>query len=126
MQNTDFSILLEKIPTTNSPTDIAMVSGYNSIVQKISHLFNTNKGELTSDKNFGSDYYVYMFDPVSNKEVLENTMSHYIQASIQGVTDVTVELFSYTQTLLQFKVKFGYFDGIKLQGNIYCNIEVNI
>ena len=126
MQNTDFSILLEKIPYTNSNTDIAMVSGYNSIVQKISHLFNTNKGELTSDKNFGSDYYVYMFDPVSNKEVLENTMSHYIQASIQGVTDVTVELFSYTQTLLQFKVKFGYFDGIKLQGNIYCNIEVNI
>ena len=126
MQNTDFSILLEKIPSTNSNTDIAMVSGYNSIVQKISHLFNTNKGELTSDKNFGSDYYVYMFDPVSNKEVLDNTMSHYIQASIQGVTDVTVELFSYTQTLLQFKVKFGYFDGIKLQGNIYCNIEVNI
>jgi|694.fasta_scaffold43399_9 hypothetical protein len=126
MQNTDFSILLEKIPSTNSNTDIAMVSGYNSIVQKISHLFNTNKGELTSDKNFGSDYYVYMFDPVSNKEVLENTMSHYIQASIQGVTDVTVELFSYTQTLLQFKVKFGYFDGLKLQSNIYCNIEVNI
>ena len=126
MQNTDFSILLEKIPTTNSTTDIAMVSGYNSIVQKISHLFNTNKGELTSDKNFGSDYYVYIFDPVSNKEVLENTMSHYIQASIQGVTDVTVELFSYTQNLLQFQVKFGYFDGIKLQSNIYCNIEVNI
>jgi hypothetical protein len=126
MQNTDFSILLEKIPSNNSNTDIAMVSGYNSIVQKISHLFNTNKGELTSDKNFGSDYYVYMFDPVSNKFVLENTMSHYIQASIQGVTDVTVELFSYTQTLLQFKVKFGYFDGKKLQSNIYCNIEVNI
>ena len=114
MQNTDFSILLEKIPSTNSNTDIAMVSGYNSIVQKISHLFNTNKGELTSDKNFGSDYYVYIFDPISNKSLLENTMSHYIQASIQGVTDVTVELFSYTQSLLQFKVKFGYFDGIKL------------
>ena len=126
MQNTDFSILLEKIPSTNSNTDIAMVSGYNSIVQKISHLFNTNKGELTSDKNFGSDYYVYIFDPISNKSLLENTMSHYIQASIQGVTDVTVELFSYTQSLLQFKVKFGYFDGIKLQNNIYCNIEVNI
>ena len=126
MQTTDFSILLEKIPSTNSTTDIAMVSGYNSIVQKISHLFNTNKGELTSDKNFGSDYYVYMFDPVSNKSVLENTLSHYIQASIQGVTDVNVELFSYTQRLLQFKVKFGYFDGIKLQSNIYCNIEVNI
>jgi len=126
MQNTDFSILLEKIPTTNSTTDIAMVSGYNSIVQKISHLFNTNKGELTSDKNFGSDYYVYIFDPVSNKSLLENTLSHYIQASIQGVTDVSVELFSYTQNLLQFQVKFGYFDGIKLQSNIYCNIEVNI
>lgn len=126
MQNTDFSILLEKIPSINSNTDIAMVTGYNSIVQKISHLFNTNKGELTSDKNFGSDYYVYMFDPVSNQSVLENTLSHYIQASIQGVTDVNVELFSYTQSLLQFKVKFGYFDGLKLQSNIYCNIEVNI
>jgi hypothetical protein len=126
MQNTDFSILLEKIPSVNSNTDIAMVTGYNSIVQKISHLFNTNKGELTSDKNFGSDYYVYMFDPVSNQSVLENTLSHYSQASIQGVTDVNVELFSYTQRLLQFKVKFGYFDGLKLQSNIYCNIEVNI
>jgi hypothetical protein len=126
MQNTDFSILLEKIPSTNSSTDIAMVSGYNSIVQKISHLFNTNKGELTSDKNFGSDYYVYIFDPVSNKSVIEDNMSHYIQASIQGVADVSVELFYYSQNLLQFKVKFGYFDGIKLQRNIYCNIEVNI
>ena len=56
MQSRDFSILFEKIPTTASTTDIAMVSGYNSIVQKITHLFNTNKGELSSDQIFGSNY----------------------------------------------------------------------
>jgi hypothetical protein len=103
-----------------------MVSGYNSIVQKITHLFNTNKGELTSDKNFGSDYFVYLFDPVGNKALLESSLSHYIQASIQGINSVTVELYSYTQTLLQFKIKFSYFDGSNLQSNIYCTIEVKL
>ena len=92
MQSRDFSILFEKIPTTSSTTDIAMVSGYNSIVQKITHLFNTNKGELPSDQNFGSNYFVYLFDPVSNKSTLEKNMSYYIEASIEGVTNVLVQL----------------------------------
>lgn len=126
MLTSDFSILFQKIPSQNSKTDIGMVSGYNSVVQKITHLFNTNKGELTSDKNFGSDYFIYLFDPVGNKSLLETNLTHYIQASIQGITNVTVELYSYTQSLLQFKVKFAYFDGSKLQSNIYCNIEVQL
>jgi hypothetical protein len=126
MQTRDFSILFEKIPTTASTTDIAMVSGYNSIVQKITHLFNTNKGELASDKDFGSNYFVYLFDPVSNKTTLEKTMAHYIEASIQGVMDVVVQLYYYSQSSLQFKITFSYFDGLKLQSNIYCSIEVSL
>lgn len=126
MQTRDFSILFEKIPTTSSTTDIAMVSGYNSIVQKITHLFNTNKGELVSDQNFGSNYFVYLFDPVSNKTTLESTMGHYIEASIQGVMNVVVQLYYYSQSSLQFKISFSYFDGLKLQSNIYCSIEVSL
>jgi len=126
MQPKDFSILFEKIPTTSDTTDIAMVSGYNSIVQKITHLFNTNKGELVSDQNFGSNYYVYLFDPVSNKSTLEKNMAHYIEASIQGVMDVIVQLYYYSQSSLQFKITFSYFDGLKLQSNIYCSIEVSL
>jgi hypothetical protein len=126
MQPKDFSILFEKIPTTSNTTDIAMVSGYNSIVQKITHLFNTNKGELPSDQNFGSNYYVYLFDPVSNKSTLEKNMAYYIEASIQGVTNVLVQLSYYSQSSLQFKITFSYFDGLKLQSNIYCSIEVSL
>lgn len=126
MQTRDFSILFEKIPTTSSTTDIAMVSGYNSIVQKITHLFNTNKGELSSDQNFGSNYYVYLFDPVSNKSTLEKNMSYYIEASIQGVTNVVVQLSYFSQSLLQFKITFSYFDGLNIQNNIYCFVEVSL
>lgn len=126
MQLRDFSILFQKIPTTGQLTDIAMVSGYNAIVQKITHLLNTNKGELTSDKNFGSDYYVFLFDPVGNKQTMEVTLANYIEASIPGISAVTVQLDSYTETNLFFQIKFSYYDGIVFQNNIYCSVEVKI
>lgn len=126
MQLRDFSILFQKIPTTGQKTDIAMVSGYNAIVQKITHLLNTNKGELTSDKNFGSNYYVFIFDPVGNKQTLEITLANYIEASIPGISSVNVQLDSYTETNLFFQVKFNYYDGIVFQNNIYCSVEVKI
>jgi phage baseplate assembly protein W len=126
MQLRDFSILFQKIPTTGQKTDIAMVTGYNAIVQKISHLLNTNKGELTSDKNFGSNYYVFLFDPVGNKQTLEITLANYIEASIPGISNVTVQLDSYTETNLFFQIKFSYYDGIVFQNNIYCSVEVKI
>jgi len=126
MQLRDFSILFQKIPTTGQKTDIAMVTGYNAIVQKISHLLNTNKGELTSDKNFGSNYYVFLFDPVGNKQTLEITLANYIEASIPGISNVTVQLDSYTEANLFFQIKFSYYDGIVFQNNIYCSVEVKI
>lgn len=126
MQLRDFSILFQKIPTTGQKTDIAMVTGYNAIVQKISHLLNTNKGELTSDKNFGSNYYVFLFDPVGNKQTLEITLANYIEASIPGISNVIVQLDSYTETNLFFQIKFSYYDGIVFQNNIYCSVEVKI
>lgn len=124
MQDQDFSILFEKIPSTGNKTDISMVSGFNSIVQKINHLFNTNKGELVSDKNFGSDYYVYLFDPLSNKTSLEANLANYIKASITNLSSVKVNLVSCTEDLLEFDVLFSYFDGSVLNENIFCSIEV--
>lgn len=126
MQLRDFSILFEKIPSTGALTDIAMVSGYNAIVQKITHLLNTQKGELTSDKNFGSNYYVFLFDPVGNKQTLEITLANYIEASIPGISSVVVSLDSYTESNLFFQIKFSYFDGIVFQQNIYCSVEVTL
>lgn len=124
MQSKDFSILFEKIPATTEKTDIAMVSGYNSVVQKINHLFNTNKGEMVSDKYFGSDLYVYLFDPVGEKAVLEANLSNYIQSSITGLIKVIVTLISYAESLIKFKVSFSYFDGLKIYDNVTCFIEV--
>lgn len=126
MRNKDFSILLEKIPSASEKTDIAMVSGYNSVIQKITHLFNTNKGELTSDKNFGSDYYVYLFDPVANKKNVEANLSHYIKASVPELSFVKVTLTEYTDAKLVFNVRFSYFDGLINKSNINCTIEVTL
>ena len=124
MQSKDFSILFEKIPATTEKTDIAMVTGYKSVVQKINHLFNTNKGEMVSDRYFGSDLFVYLFDPVGEKSVLEANLGNYIQSSISGLLKVVVTLISYTETLIRFKVSFSYFDGLKIYDNVTCFIEV--
>jgi len=124
MQEKDFSILFEKIPSTGSKTDISMVSDYNSIVQKINHLFNTNKGELVSDKNFGSDYYTYLFDPIGNKKNIEANFSNYIKASIKNILKTKVELVECNETNLYFDIYFSYFDGKTLNENIYCSVEV--
>jgi hypothetical protein len=124
MKNKDFSILLEKIPSTAEKTDIAVVTGYNATVQKITHLFNTNKGELPSDSNFGSDYYIYLFDPVGNKSNLEANLANYIRASIPELNSAKVTLESYSETKITFNVKFSYFDGLIMKSNIQCTVEV--
>lgn len=125
MQEKDFSILCEKIPMSGNKTDIAIVSGYNSVVQKISHLFNTQKGELPSDRYFGSDYFTYLFDPVSNKTTLEGLLGEYIKASVTNVTETIVSMTYYDMTKIKFNIIFSYFDGKVLKKNITCNIEVD-
>jgi len=124
MQSKDFSILFEKIPTTTAKTDIAMVSGYNSIIQKINHLFNINKCEMVYDKYFGSDLFVYLFDSVGERSFLVANLSNYIQSSITGLLKVIVTLISYAESLIKFKVSFSYFDGLKIYDNVTCFIEV--
>lgn len=126
MATKDFSILLEKLPFTGQKTDIAMVSGYNSTVQKITHLFNTNKGELPSDMNFGSDYFTYLFDPAGNKTNLESLLAHYIQHYINDVVNIKVSLVYYSENIIKFKVSFSNFDVMSIKNTVSATIEVKI
>jgi len=125
MQKKDFSILFEKLPSSGSKTDIAMVSGYNAVVQKINHLFNTNKGELVSDEYFGSDLFVYLFDPIAEKPVIESKLESYIQIFLPQLFNIKVSLINNMPTFIDFKVTFSYFDDVKTNDNITCFIKVN-
>jgi hypothetical protein len=125
MQKKDFSILFEKLPTTGSKTDIAVVNGYNSVVQKINHLFNTNKGELVSDEFFGSNLFTYLFDPVGEKPIIESNLESYIQTFIPQLLNIKVFLINYNENFIDFKVTFSYFDDVKIYDNITCFIKVN-
>lgn len=125
MQKKDFSILFEKLPTTGSKTDIAVVNGYNSVVQKINHLFNTNKGELVSDEFFGSNLFTYLFDPVGEKPIIESNLESYIQTFIPQLLNIKVFLINYNENFIDFKVTFSYFDDVKTYDNITCFIKVN-
>ena len=58
----DFSILLEKIYTDSSKKDLAVVSGFNAYSQYIEAVCKTQKGELVSNMNLGSDYFKYIFN----------------------------------------------------------------
>lgn len=119
----DFSILLEPVVTPTSKKDISLVSGYNAYAQYIEHVMKTQKKELVSDMNLGTDYFTYIFG-TADRGVLELTLSSYIQAAIPKLTNVKATLLEQTQTSMLFEVLFTFFDGIKIQNNISCTIEV--
>lgn len=125
MVNKDFSILLEKIETTSSKKDIAVVSGYNAIAQYIEHILRTQKGELISNMSLGSDYFTYIYG-TNDPGVLETNLAAYIQAAIVKLSDVSVKLLSQSDQLFQLQVIFSVFDGIKFQKNVTCFIEVEL
>lgn len=123
MATKDFSILFEPVSFNYTKKDISMVSGYNAIVQYIEHIMKTQKGELISNMDIGSDYFTYAFGS-DDKAFLELNLASYIEAAIPQVRSVKVNLIYYSQDRLQFEVKFSLFDGIKSQNNISCFIEV--
>jgi hypothetical protein len=121
----DFSILLEKVETARTKKDIGIVTGFNAISQYIEHIMKTQKGELISNMNMGSDYFSYIFG-TNDPGLLELNLASYIQASIPKISDVNVRLLTQEEDQLSFEVNFSIFDGIKVQRNASCFIEVNL
>lgn len=119
----DFSILLEPVVTLTSKKDISLVSGYNAYAQYIEHVMKTQKKELVSDMNLGTDYFTYIFG-TNDKGVMQLTLAAYIQAAIPKLTNVKTTLLEQTQNSMLFEIMFTFFDGIKIQNNISCTIEV--
>jgi phage baseplate assembly protein W len=121
----DFSILLEKVETAQTKKDVGIVTGFNAISQYIEHILKTQKGELISDMNMGSDYFSYIFG-TNDPGLLELNLSAYIQAAIPKISDVRVDLLSQEDEQLSFQINFSIFDGIKTQNNASCFVEVDL
>jgi hypothetical protein len=121
----DFSILLEKVDTAQTKKDVGIVTGFNAISQYIEHIMKTQKGELISDMNMGSDYFSYIFG-TNDPGLLELNLAAYIQAAIPQISDVRVDLLSQEDEQLSFQINFSIFDGIKTQNNASCFVEVDL
>jgi len=122
----DFSILFEKINSSSTKKDIGLVSGFNAYSQYIENVCKTQKGELVSDINLGSDYFSYIFDGQSNIGLLETNMAAYINSAIPSLTDVKVNVQYASDTVFQFLIYFSTSDGIITQSNTSTFIEVEL
>jgi hypothetical protein len=122
----DFSILLEKINSSSTKKDIGLVSGFNAYSQYIENVCKTQKGELVSDINLGSDYFSYIFDGQANIGLLENNMAAYINSAIPSLTNVKVNVQYASDTVFQFLIYFSTSDGIIKQSNTSTFIEVEL
>lgn len=125
MPTKDLNILGLKVTTPTNQKSLSIVTGYNSYVQKIEHICKTQKGELPSDMNLGSDYFTFLFDPAGNKNFLQTNLENYIQAAIYEIRNVKVLVSSFTETKIYLIVNFSLADSIKEQLSS-CTVEVDI
>jgi len=121
----DFSILLEPVNTSSTKKDISLVSGYNAYSQYIEHVMKTQKKELVSNMNIGTDYFTYIFG-TQDRPVMEENLAAYIEAAVPKLANVKVKLIDQSASKMYFNINFTFFDGIKTQTNISCSIEVPI
>lgn len=122
----DFSILLEKATTTASLKDISTVSGFNAYSQYIETVLKTQKGELVSNMNLGSDFYRYIFSGKGDYGSLEAALAAYIQSAITEFTEVQVKLEYASETTFQFFITYSVSNGINSQSKASTFIEVEI
>ena len=122
----DFSILLEKVNVTATKKDIGMVSGFNAYAQYIENVCKTQKGELVSNMNLGSNYFNFIFDGQANTGTLENAMAAYIQSAIPALSNVKVTVQYASDTLFQFLINYSVTNGINSQSKASTYIEVEI
>jgi hypothetical protein len=122
----DFSITLQKVKTSTSTKDVGMVSGFNAISQYIENVTKTNKGEVPSDVNFGSDYFNYIFDGNADVGVMELKLAADIASKIPELIDVKVNVIDFTQNIVTFEVFYSLNNGVNKQQNSSCFIEVQV
>jgi phage baseplate assembly protein W len=125
MATKDLNILGTKVITANNKKDISLVSGYNSYVQKIENICRTQKGEIPSATNVGTNYYVFIFNPVGNKNTLESLIASNIKNSIIDLTKVSVKIKYYTDTFIKMDVSFLIKNKLQSQ-EIKSQIEVDL
>jgi hypothetical protein len=125
MPTKDLNILGLKVTTSTNQKSLSIVTGYNSYVQKIEHICKTQKGELPSDMNLGSDYFNFLFDPAGNKNFLQTNLENYIQAAVYEIRNIKVLVSSFTQSKIYLIVNFSLSDSIQDQTSS-CTVEVDI
>jgi len=125
MATKDLNILGLKVTTPTNQKSLSIVTGYNSYVQKIEHICKTQKGELPSDMNLGSNYFNFIFDPAGNKNFLQTNLENYIQAAVYEIRNVKVLVSSFTESKIYLIVNFSLADSVKEQTSS-CTVEVDI
>jgi hypothetical protein len=124
MRTKDFSILLEKVSTTNAKKDLAYVDGTNSIVQQIENVLRTNKGENISNMSFGANIKDYTYDIAVNRQIITSTLKSVIKSSIRKIFDVYVSVNYYSDTVIIFDIKFSTEISMNAQNKSSCQIEI--
>ena len=124
MRTKDFSILLEKVSTTNTKKDLAFVEGTNSIVQQIENVLKTNKGENVSNMNFGANIRDYTYDLAVNRQIVTSTLRSVIKSSIRKIFDVSVSVNYYSDTVIIFDILFSTEISLNARNKSSCQIEI--
>lgn len=122
----DFSILLEKINSNSSKKDLGMVSGFNAYAQYIENVCKTQKGEVVSSMDMGSNFFSFIFNGQADTGVLENSLAAYIQAAIPSISGVRVHTDYASDASFQFSVFYSVYDGIRAQSNAMTFVEVEL
>lgn len=117
---------MEKVSVSGAKKDISLVTDFNAYAQYIEVICKTQKGELVSNNNIGSDYYTYIFDGQANLPVLETTLAGYIQAAIPKITNVAVKTQYSSPSQFQFVIYYSIFDGTNKQSNNATFVEVEL
>lgn len=125
MATKDLNILGSKVSTTSSKKDIAVVTNYNSYVQKIENICRLQKGEVPSAMNLGSDYYAFIFNPKTNQRLLETNLANYIKAAVYELDNIDVTVAYYDDEKIILNITFSLSNGINQQ-NAACTIEVSL
>jgi len=121
----DFNILGTKVSTSLNKKDLSLVTGFNSIVQNIEQVCKTQKGELPSDLNFGSEYFSYIFNPVAGKNVLENKIKNNIEYNVKNLKNVEVKISYMDEQKVILNVSYSLVTSLKNQnGNVGLEVPL--
>jgi hypothetical protein len=123
MATKDLNILGQKVSTPANKKDIAVVSGFNSYVQKVENICKLQENEIPSDMGIGVDYYNFIFNPVANKYLTQSGISRSIKAAIPEFTSVNADIIYYSDNTITMDVEFTLSIQSKIQ-NSKCRIEV--